>query len=277
MVSELLLKSKINTGLNIKISRMKEIIKATRPHGHKNYFEIIFLTQGAGWHYIDLQKYPVNPNSIFFIQPGQIHCWEFTEIPKGFVLMFRYDFLLQHHIDQSHLINLSYFINGFAIPTDEAGEISALLENILKEYKNDSNPDGESIAAAYLRIISLKLKRFIHPTNASFLFSPSEKFKLFKKALDENIIEKRQVQDYADMLHITPKYLNDICQKTVNRTASDLVHEKLILEAKKLLLHTNKKISEIAFQLKFHDSSHFAKFFRKYAGVSPKIFTESMK
>ena len=131
MLSELLLRSKIDTGLNIKISRMKEIIKATRPHGHKSYFEIIFLTQGAGWHNIDLQKYPVYPNSIFFIQPGQIHCWEFTEIPKGFVLMFRYDFLLQHHIDQNHFINLSYFLNGYTISPPEADEISEILEKII--------------------------------------------------------------------------------------------------------------------------------------------------
>lgn len=263
--------------MNFKISRMKEVIKATKPHGHKSYFEIIFLSQGAGWHHIDLQKFQVNPNSIYFIQPGQVHCWEFTEVPKGFVLMFRHDFLLKYNIDENLIMNLPYFLNGHVLNGEEAADLSDLFYRIEKEFAAPPQPDAESILAAYLQVISLKLKRLVSPDHGNFPSSPPEKFRQFKLFLDEHIISKRQVKDYAELLHITPKHLNDICRKTINRTASDLIQEKILLDAKKLLLHTNNSVSEIAYQLKFHDTSHFAKFFRKYAGLAPGEYLANMK
>ena len=145
MVNEISVKSKIGEGLNFKISRMKEVIKATKPHGHKSYFEIIFLTQGAGWHHIDLQKFPVFPNTLYFVQPGQIHCWDLTDIPKGFVLMVRYDFLLKYHIDDNLLVNLPYFLNGLTLSMDEAADIVDLLQRIEKEFMLDAGPDAECI------------------------------------------------------------------------------------------------------------------------------------
>ncbi|WP_229253890.1 AraC family ligand binding domain-containing protein [Dyadobacter sp. NIV53] len=75
---------------------MKEVIKTTNPHGHKNYLEIIYLEEGAGYHQIDFNRFAVKPYNLYLVKPGQIHSWELTEIPKGFVEMIQKDFLLEH-------------------------------------------------------------------------------------------------------------------------------------------------------------------------------------
>ncbi|MEJ7659349.1 MAG: AraC family ligand binding domain-containing protein [Hymenobacter sp.] len=89
-------KDKFLPGLAVRLTRMKEVIKTTRPHGHKRYYELIYLTEGAGWHYIDFQRYPVVPHTYYLICPGQVHHWELSEVPRGYVLMVKEEFLAQH-------------------------------------------------------------------------------------------------------------------------------------------------------------------------------------
>ena len=76
-------KDKFLPGLAVRLTRMKEVIKTTRPHWHKRYYELIYLTDGAGWHYIDFQRYPVAPHTCYLICPGQVHHWELSEVPRG--------------------------------------------------------------------------------------------------------------------------------------------------------------------------------------------------
>ncbi len=86
-------KDKFLPGLAVRLTRMKEVIKTTRPHGHRRYYELIYLTHGAGWHYIDFQRYPVVPHTYYLICPGQVHHWELSEVPRGYVLMVNWGML----------------------------------------------------------------------------------------------------------------------------------------------------------------------------------------
>ncbi len=75
---------------------MKEVIKATNPHGHKDYLQFFYLELGAGFDQIDFNRFSVKPHGLYLVMPGQIHSWELTKIPKGFVAMIQKDFLLDH-------------------------------------------------------------------------------------------------------------------------------------------------------------------------------------
>ena len=96
--------------------------------------------------------------------------------------------------------------------------------------------------------------------------------KKFKQLIEEHYKENLSVKDFAGKLSITPSHLNETVKHIIGRTASDLIDEKMIIEIKKLLLHTDLTASEIAFALNFSDQSYFSKFFKKHTGLSPGEF-----
>src|SRR3989339_2086192 len=82
-------KNKLDESLLFKISRFKEKIKKTSPHKHDDYYELIFLSEGEGFHWIETEKYMISAPEFYFLKPRQLHYWQFTSIPKGFVILFK--------------------------------------------------------------------------------------------------------------------------------------------------------------------------------------------
>ncbi|WP_170139478.1 helix-turn-helix domain-containing protein [Larkinella arboricola] len=255
---------------------MKPVIKTTQPHGHKDYHEIIFLTAGAGGHWIDVNQYPVAANTLYFILPGQVHCWALTQVPQGFVLMFRTDFLVENRLDEAELIQLGHLLNGFSLTPQQAEEINALLNSMEAEY-NTAVANKEKIIGAYLQIILLKLQHIASQLPDALSRVDSPLVQAFGQALEKGYTTKRQVQQYADLLSVSPKYLNDLCKKATGQTASQLIEQRVVLEAKKQLIHTTKNVSEIAFELNFQDPSHFSKFFSRCSGMTPTQYRERIR
>jgi AraC-like DNA-binding protein len=87
--------------------------------------------------------------------------------------------------------------------------------------------------------------------------------------LDEHLFDYHLVKKYADLLNITPKHLNEITKERTQKTPSELIAEKRILEAQRQLLYSSQTISEIAHQLGFSSPSHFGTFFKKNVGFTP--------
>src|SRR5690554_8217759 len=85
---ELDVKNKLEGGLTFKVSRFKEVIKKTRPHKHDAYYELVFLSEGEGFHWIEEEEFRVTAPEFYLLQPGQVHYWQFTAVPKGFVVLF---------------------------------------------------------------------------------------------------------------------------------------------------------------------------------------------
>ena len=90
--------------------------------------------------------------------------------------------------------------------------------------------------------------------------------------VDDRYSEWHQVQDYAAKIHITPKHLSQTVKQITGRSAKNMIQDRLELEAKRMLLHTELSIKEISFQLGFEDPLYFSGFFKKRAGVSPSSF-----
>lgn len=267
-------KSKLDSDLLFKIAPMKPVIKTTRPHGHRSYFELIFLTDGGGRHWIDVDGYDIVPNALYIIQPGQVHFWEMTAIPSGYVVMFRDDFLIEHHLSAQDLAAAAQALNGRGLSPEQAGQVLELLRHIEAEYLV-SGQDSGKILASYLNILILRLKSWSDnghsvPKDPTFL-------QRFRTLVDTHFRTSRQVQYYADLLAISPKYLNDQARKAAGITASDLIDERVVLEAKRLLLHTDLTIAQVTFDLGLQDPSHFSKFFIRKTGISPSDYRESIR
>jgi AraC-like DNA-binding protein len=100
-----------------------------------------------------------------------------------------------------------------------------------------------------------------------------EIFRRFQQFIHQaNPVSNLKVNQAADYLGLSPQNLNAVCRKAAGKSASELIMEQVILEAKRYLLHSDKNISEIAFTLNFSDASHFVKYFKKSTGETPQTF-----
>lgn len=263
------LKNKLEDTQLFKISRFKEIIKRTQPHRHDGYFELIILLEGAGFHWVDTQLLPISPPTAFFLSPGQLHCWQLTAIPKGFVVMFRADF-----IDPKYSGDLYPLVQQLEqrkeVALADTVPFGDLLVAIETEYKHPS-PHNLVILRAMIQILLARLLAVDQPqpepTQVSHLM-----YRRFINLLRQPSPLSHRVFSYGEKLGITPQHLNMICRRVSGKSASELIAEQIVLEGKRYLLHTDQRVTEVAEQLGFSDPSHFVKYFKKMTGDTPATF-----
>ncbi|GAB2778027.1 helix-turn-helix transcriptional regulator [Rhabdobacter roseus] len=258
-------KNKLSHEELFRIKPMKPVIKTTSPHGHKDYLEIIFLEEGAGYHQIDFNRYEVRPQSLYLILPGQVHCWELTQVPKGVVLMVHKDFLLESTLYDPLFTHFPCAYQGYYATDSLREELAQVLERITNEYEQQ-RPHHQAVIQSYLQILFTLLKRL--EGEPSTTATPGV-IKSFFQLVEEHFKTRREVAEYAALLHITPKTLSATCKKYLGQTAGEIIAGRLTQEAKKLLLYSEFSLTEIAYELQFSDPSHFNKFFVRQTGVTP--------
>jgi AraC family transcriptional regulator, transcriptional activator of pobA len=127
---------------------------------------------------------------------------------------------------------------------------------------------------AYLFLILEYAHRFYKPEQISELHGHYRKIRQFEELVNQYFIQDREVRSFAQRMHLSPNYLNAICKTYLNKTASQLIQERVLVEAQRLLTHTSMSIKEISYHLHFKDTSYFSRFFRKMTGRSPIEFKQ---
>lgn len=268
--SNISVKNKLESEQLFKISRFKEVIKRTKPHKHDAYFELIYLSEGAGFHWVDVEKFQVTPPVVFFLS-GQLHYWEMTAIPKGYVMLFRDEFF--NLIKNKDLLNLIESLQEtVAVPLTQDDNLEFIFSEMAKEYKKPSAHSVELIQG-YLQVALIKLLRHKEQLNIPVSSVGQQMYRKFQQFIrNANPVSNLKVNEAADHLGLSPQNLNSICRKISGQSASEMIIAQVILEAKRYLLHSDKNVSEIAFTLNFTDPSHFVKYFKKAAGETPQYF-----
>src|SRR5690606_9504146 len=248
-------------------------------HKH-SFYEILWTEKGKSKQIIDYNEYEVKPNSLFFISPNQVHHFEQWKPLLGGTILFTEDFYLLNRTNKDTLFELSFLDNLYSNPCIEFSkkafdEILNIIHHIETEQnRKDKNP---TIIQAYLHILLAQVQRHIDKQNKTALSKKHlVQFKQFKQILEKHFSENNTAKFYANKLHITQHHLNLICKETTNRTATEIIRARSILEAKRLLTFTSKTISEIAFELNFTDSSYFAKTFKAFTKQTPQDFKTEM-
>lgn len=264
---DIAVKNKLEAEQLFKISRFKEVVKRTKPHKHDAYFELIYLSQGAGFHWIDEDKFQITPPVVFFLS-GQLHYWEMTEIPKGYVMLFRNGFF-----DKKDLVNLVRSLEDTVyVNPSEDDNLDFIFNEMEREYSNPSKNSVELIQG-YLQVALVKLLRHKHKASVTVISNGQEVFRKFQHFIQQaKPVSNLKVNQAADHIGLSPQNLNAICRKVSGKSASELIIEQVVLEAKRYLIHSDKNISEIAFALNFTDPSHFIKYFKKTVGETPQAF-----
>lgn len=248
------------------------------PHRH-SFYQIVLFTEGSGTHSIDFEKFQVVPHQVYALAPGQIHTWEFEAETDGYILNFNESFF-------TAICHNPNFVQEFPIfnPVSESpvnileaeccGEIHALMKKILEEFESDGAFKQEILRGMLLQLL-VKLSRQL-PRNSQSGISRHQLTVLrnFERLIETNFREKRLPRDYAEMLFITPNHLNALVNAVIGKPAGELIRDRVVLEAKRLLVNSDYNISQIADVLHFEDNAYFTRFFKKYTGVSPEVFRQ---
>lgn len=263
-------KNKLASQQLFKVSAFKEVIKRTKPHKHEAYFELIYLSEGAGFHWIDTQKFQINPPVVFFLS-GQLHYWEMTAIPKGFVMLFREEFF--DFFKQGELLNLLRALEGTVeMHLSDTSNLESIFAEMAGEYKQPSVNSVELIHG-YLQVVLVKLLRNkAHASSPAYAVTDAVYRRFVSFIQNSNPVSNLKVNEVSAALNVSPQSLNAIVKKASGKSASELIAEQVLLEAKRYLIHTDKTVSEIAFSLDFTDPSHFVKHFKKATGETPQAF-----
>ncbi|WP_353162020.1 helix-turn-helix transcriptional regulator [Myroides odoratus] len=258
------IKNKIESITLIKVSPFRQEIRKTNPHKHNNYFEIIYLSEGTGFHTIDQAVFSITTPTVFFIQKEQVHFWDITSKPKGFVVLLKKEFL-QASLDYKLRDLLSQLSHFTCLKINDTQNIDALFHLLLSE-KDFTVTEG-LLKALLAKIIA-------RSTPFSTSVNKSDTITLFQDFLKQTNNLHNSVAYYAQRLKISPQKLNAICRKTLQQSASEILAEHIIDEAKRQLLYSENSVSEIAYNLNFSDSSYFTKYFKRHMGITPKAFRE---
>lgn len=249
-----------------------------RPFLHRHaYYHLLCLKQATGTHNLDFEYYDIRDNTIFFISPGQIHEWYSTTLTTGYVVNFSVEFFLRMFPRPGEIEEFPFFQAMSEVPVlylsnqhmNEVLTLMALMESEAQENKLWHY----DIIRSYLLIMFTKLRR-LHQSRPQegTVIKQHSLVKRFKSLVNQHYLDDKSVQSFASALNVTDKRLNEALRHATGKTATQLIHERIILEAKRQLMQSDLSIAQIAYNLKFEDPGYFSRFFKKNVNLTPVQF-----
>ncbi len=250
-----------------------------------NYFSLIWIKKGNGIVKVDFSEYDFSENQLLAFAPYQPFMLESEVHLEGVVLNFHPEFFCIHKHQAEIACNGILFNNIYKPPyvtVDEASKIT--LEMVVEQMTNEmQNPElaQYELLVSYLKIFLItttRLKNQQQPEEEKINTDKAAPFILqnLKNYIESNFKIKHSASDYADLLNITPKALAKITKNHFNKTLTDLISERIIIEAKRELYLTNKAVKEIAYELGYDDEHYFSRFFKNNANVSPQMYRDTV-
>lgn len=246
-----------------------------RPHQHIGLFQILYLSAGCAKVRIDDQEQDMHGGQVLMVPQMCIHGFQFSKDAMGHVVTLAYR-LIDQLIRQTgdSLVALAT-PSLFDLHNDENdGGIDAAFTALDHEYKG-MEVHRTLLLEYLLGSILLRLARRLPAVTAQPRIEMSkagEHFGRFSVMIEESYQYHYTVAHYAEMLGITPSHLNAVCRQIASHSALELIHARIVLEAKRSLIYTSMTISVIAYSIGFTDPAYFTRFFKRQVGLSPKDF-----
>lgn len=246
----------------------------------ENYFTLLFVEKATGVLTIELKDYQVGPRQVHILIPGKPYHWKLDAPVKGYRLTISKD-MLQMFPPFFQFI-FSQYDQPPVLDLDMLTFKKVLVECLaIKEELSAANISLELVNARCL-LITLIISLWKSGECGDMLMGSAYSIAhAFKTLVDENFRKHKTVSFYAARLCITPNYLGIICRKSFNKSALEIIQERVLHEAKQLLHSTRKSIKEIAFDIGFPKLTYFSYFFKSKTSLTPvayrKLFERSVK
>lgn len=249
------------------------------PHRH-SFFHFVLFTSGKGKFSIDFTNFTIKPFLLYFMAPGQVHTWDFEGVPEGYVVNFSKDFFDDFLLHNFLITGLPIFQE---IPSQQVKSIPEnkrnLVIHIFEEIQGLISPiikeEEQYLQVLLLHLLYLASMPEDQAHQGRSPWSAGQKIaKQFKEEIEKYYKDEKYPSFYAKRLGISTNHLNNVCKTYFEKQAGELIRERIILEAKRMLIEPELRISNISETFQFNDNSYFTKFFKKAVGVTPEEFRQ---
>lgn len=246
---------------------------------HKvNFYAIILIENGTGYHTIDFTDYQCSKGTILTIRKDQIHKFFRSASIKGSLFLFTDEFLVSY-LDKSENLRVIQLFNDLLISPklqlnqNDFLEIQHIKQRTESEFFKKNDRFSMNIIRSELHILITKLFR-IKSNDQNFDIERKylKEFIEFQNIVENTVHTTAKVKDYAMELGISTKTLNAITKEIVNKTAKEFIDDIALRQIKRLLINTEYSIKEIAYNSGFEETTNFYKYFKRHTKSTPEQF-----
>lgn len=272
-----------NGSRQFEIARVSELTPLQKelffvPH-RKDFYLFAFVRQGSSRNWVDGTPFTLKPNALYFSSPQQVFLKE-NGTYDATCICFTQEFL---DIEEPGQFNRLPIIqnrhNGheLRLSTADVVFIEDIFGRMLAEQEHGQSLRN-SMLLAYLRVFLIYLSRLYNTQFSASHGSPDRHlFNQFKSLVSENFTQWHDVATYAGMLNLSAGHFSELIKKQSGKTPIEHIHDRLLLEAKRLLFHTDASVKEIAFQLGFEEASYFNRFFKRLTSATPLSYRGTIR
>ena len=242
-----------------------------------DFYMLVFYTQGETEHLVDFVWHKARKDTLFYLTKGQVNAFKFKGNEKGFLILFSEDYFKSqlNKLPKNAVIRLfTSHLFSPKIQVPESSNVSQYIDLFYDEfYKKKNEFNKANIIESLYTVIFSKLEQL--KKYQTFHIEESNKLALFlnfKTLLEQNYQKSRNADFYATKMNISYKHLNSICKDVVDIPAKQFIDEFIVLEAKRKLINSSIKSTELAYLLGFEEPTNFVKYFKKHTKLTPNSF-----
>lgn len=241
-------------------------------HRHARLHQVLMIARGGGEATLDGRVHALKPMQIVNVPVGHVHGFRFEPgVTQGWVLTIAAEILDEALLASEGLrgaLSQSAVVRG-------TPQIRATMKQIFAEHAARNFGRAHLLRALSATVIGLVARELVRESHGAGAVE-SDLFRRFEALLEEHHLKRWSVADYADALSVTPTHLNRITRAATGDTASHLILNRLIREARRNLAYTNLPVSTIAYALGFDDPAYFSRVYAAATGLSPRAFREQV-
>jgi AraC family transcriptional activator of pobA len=241
------------------------------PH-RKDYYLLVFIRLGGGRQWIDMNPYTLKDNTIYLMAPNQVIVKEEMVQLTSTGIAFTKDFLaVQENMSLMMLpiIKNPESVHELMLKEKDIVFVEDIIAKITFEYQNPSEWQHQMLGAYLIVLLTYLSRIYSEQLSENDISTDKTLLKNFLTKVNDCFSELHEVSDYASLLNISPGHLSESIKNQSGRPAIKHIHDRLIMESRRLLMHTDSSIKEIAYNLGFTDASYFNRFFKRETGLTP--------
>lgn len=274
--------------LDVEIFRFSDLRRRATPEQilalyHYSFHTLICVTEGDVTQLVDFQPVTCSAGSLLVLRPGQVHSFGSDEGWDGWMVLFRAEFLpseAQTTADLLPALGLDRLSDHLSLSAGDFQAVSEVITRMRVDAASNAPPQDVHALLRY-QLCSLLLRLIIlqdQQVKTPIVRTPGvQRFARFRRLVEQNYAGWHQVSAYAAALACTEKSLTRAALEATGQSAKSVITARIALEAKRLLVHTDRPIYLIAEALGFEEATNFAKFFKRETGCTPISFRQQYK
>ena len=255
--------------------------KANLKKAHRlDFHAIIWFQSGTPTHITDFKAIDIKPNTLLFLKKDTVHSFDTENEFSAKAILFTDSFFCKSENDTKFLKNSILFNDLFSVSAIQLQENNKIIKELFQLMTNELETNKDScqseILRSFLYNFILQSERLLQSQSDVEIRKGAdyELVVLYKDLIEENFKTQKKVKFYSDNLIVPPKRLSQATSKVLGQTPKEIIENRIILEAKRLLVNSSESIKEISFQLGYDEPTYFVQFFKRHTGITPLEFRE---